>query len=189
MERKRIEIEAKYSLKNINQTKELLENKGKKIEKDIIQLDTYYTPAHENFLDKTPISEWLRLRKTKEEITINYKNWNNNNNNNNKITCKELEVALDDYNGMEQILEALDFKKIICVNKVRNTWEYKNIKISVDEIKDLGNFIELEFKTNIYNNEEESMKFLESVINELNIEVGTQIHKGYPQLLMEQNNI
>ncbi len=105
MERKRIEIEAKYSLNNIKQTKNTLENKGKKIEKDIIQLDTYYTPAHENFLDKTPISEWLRLRKTKEEITINYKNWNNNNNNNNKITCKELEVALDDYNDMEQILK------------------------------------------------------------------------------------
>ena len=186
MERKRIEMEAKVPLLNKNETVINLTKAGKQTEKDLRQNDTYYTPAHENFIEKKPISEWLRLRQTEDEVTINYKNWSNNGKNN-KISCKELEVGLDDFNGMKQIMEALDFKEIIVVDKTRNSWEYNDIVISVDEVKNLGDFIELEFKTNLFDNEEESLNYILNAIRELNINVGDQIFAGYPQLVMEKN--
>lgn len=187
MERKRIEIEAKFPLHNKKETISKLKELGKTIEKNNYQKDIYYTPAHENFLEKNPISEWLRIRDTKEEKTINYKNWSNNNGNN-KISCKEIEIGIDDYNGMIEMLNALDFKQIIVVEKTRNSFEYNNIVISIDSIENLGDFIELEFKTNLYDNEDESMKYIMDTVEKLNIKVGEQIFAGYPQLVMKKNN-
>lgn len=186
MERKRIEIEAKFPLINKEYTFDKLNKIGEKTETNNIQKDIYYTPAHENFLNKEPISEWLRIRNTNDEKTINYKNWSSNGKNN-KISCKEIEVGIDDYNGMLEILSALDFKQIIVVEKVRNSWEYNGIVISVDTISNLGDFIELEFKTNLFDNEDDSLNYIKDTIKNLNIEVGNQIFAGYPQLVMKNN--
>lgn len=187
MERKRIEIEAKFPLYNKRETLSKLKKLGQTTEENNYQKDIYYTPAHENFLEKRPVSEWLRIRDTKEQKTINYKNWSNHDGNN-KISCKEIEVGIDDYNGMLEMLNALDFKQIIVVEKTRNSFEYNNIIISIDSIENLGDFIELEFKTNLYDNEDESMNYIMHTIEELGIKVGNQIFAGYPQLVMEKNN-
>jgi adenylate cyclase, class 2 len=184
MERKRIEIEAKFPLKNMEYTINRLKEVGIQTEKNKFQKDIYFTPAHENFIEKIPISEWLRVRDDGEEQTINYKNWSNLTGNN-KITCKEIEVGIDDYNGMLEILKMLDFKEIIVVEKTRNSFEYNDIIFSIDTIKDLGNFIELEFKTNKFEIEEKSLEYIKDNLNTLKIEVGNQIFAGYPQLVME----
>lgn len=186
MERKRIEIEAKFPLYNKEATINKLNEVATQTETNNIQKDIYYTPAHENFLEKKPISEWLRIRNTNDEKTINYKNWSNNDSNN-KISCKEIEIGIDDYNGMIEMLEALDFKKIIVVEKIRNSWEYNGIIISLDSINNLGDFVELEFKTNLFDNEEDSLNYIKETINNLNIKVGEQIFAGYPQLVMNKD--
>ena len=186
MERKRIEIEAKFPLKNMEYTINKLKEVGMQTEENKFQKDIYFTPAHENFIEKAPISEWLRVRDDGEEQTINYKNWSNSNGNN-KITCKEIEVGIDDYKGMLEILKMLDFKKIIVVEKTRNSFEYNDIIFSIDTIKDLGNFIELEFKTNKFDTEEKSLEYIKENLSTLKIKVGNQIFAGYPQLVMENN--
>lgn len=183
MERKRIEVEAKFPLINKKYTVEKLEEVASKVEKTK-QKDIYYTPAHEDFLERDPICEWFRLRFTDNEKVITYKNWSNNGKNN-KISCKEIEVGIDDYDGMLEILKSLDFRKIIEVDKARSSFEYKGIIISIDSIKDLGDFIELEFKSNLFDNEEDSLKYINDTIDKLNIKVGEQIFKGYPQLILE----
>ena len=86
------------------------------------------------------------------------------------------------------MLDALDFKQIIVVEKKRSSFEYNNIIISIDSIENLGDFIELEFKTNLYDNENDSLKYIMNTIETLNIKVGEQIFSGYPQLIMEKNN-
>lgn len=85
------------------------------------------------------------------------------------------------------MLNALDFKQIIVVEKTRNLFEYNNI-ISIDSIENLGDFTELEFKTNLYDNEDESMKYIMDTLEALGINVGKQIFAGYPQLVMEKNH-
>lgn len=186
MERKRIEVEAKFPLENVDYTISKLKEVGVQTEINKMQKDIYFTPAHENFIERQPIIEWLRVRDDGEEQTINYKNWGNVNGKN-KITCKEIEVGIDDYNGMLEILKMLDFKEIIVVEKTRNSFEYNDIIFSIDTIKDLGNFIELEFKTNKFDTEEESLEYIKKNLDTLKIEVGTQIFAGYPQLVMEKN--
>ena len=186
MERKRIEIEAKFTLLNKEIAIKKLDECGIKTETNNIQKDIYYTPHHKNFLKAKPVSEWLRIRNTSSEKTITYKNWNNNGTNN-KISCKEIEIGIDDYDGMLELLNALDFNQIIIVEKNRNSWEYNGIIISIDSINNLGDFLELEFKTNLYDNEEYSLKYIKETIKELGLEVGDQIFAGYPQLVMKNN--
>lgn len=185
MERKRIEIEAKFPLLNIDETINILKKVGKKTEESIRQIDTYYTPAHINFIEQKPIVKWLRVRKTDDENTINFKDWSNNSREK-KIKCKEIEVGVDDYKGIKEILKSLDFTEIIVVDKTRTSFLYKDIIFSIDKIKDLGNFIELEYKNNIFEDEDESLKYILSILNELNISVGEQIFAGYPQLIMKK---
>lgn len=86
---------------------------------------------------------------------------------------------------MLEILKSLDFRKIIEVDKARSSFEYEGIIISIDTIKNLGDFIELEFKSNLFDNEEDSLKYINDTIDKLNIKVGEQIFKGYPQLILE----
>lgn len=189
MERKRIEIEAKFSIPNKEKTLDILEKCAQKIEVNNYQKDIYYTPTHKDFLSVNPICEWLRIRKTKDDATINYKNWSNHDNNgNNKISCKEIEVGIDDYDGMIEMLNFLNFKEIIVVEKTRNSFEFNNIIIAVDSIENLGDFIELEFKTNLFDNENDSMCYILNTIKELNIEIGEQIFAGYPQLVMSKKS-
>ena len=90
---------------------------------------------------------------------------------------------------MLEILKMLDFKEIIVVEKTRNSFEYNDIIFSIDTIKDLGNFIELEFKTNKFETEEKSLEYIKDNLNTLKIEVGNQIFAGYPQLVMENNKL
>lgn len=184
MKRKRIEIEAKFPLMNRTNTIRILEKVGKKTEDNVIQNDTYFTPAHINFLNEKPITKWLRVRNTNTETTINFKDWSSGSNDK-KIKCKEIEVGLDDYDGILEILNALDFRKIIVVNKTRSSYLYKGIILSIDTIVNLGDFIELEYSNNIYDSEEESLNYIKEVLTELNIEIGNQIFAGYPQLILE----
>jgi predicted adenylyl cyclase CyaB len=70
MERKRIEIEAKFPLKDLKYTIKKLKEVGVQTEENKFQKDIYFTPAHENFIEKAPISEWLRVRDDGDEQTI-----------------------------------------------------------------------------------------------------------------------
>ena len=47
---------------------------------------------------------------------------------------------------IQNIFEALDVKPIVVVDKVRKIWNYKDYEVVIDSIKDLGDFVEIEYK-------------------------------------------
>lgn len=54
----------------------------------------YYIPAHRNFLDKKPVSEWLRLRESNKGISLDYKKWHNEDGNK-TVSCDEFETKIE----------------------------------------------------------------------------------------------
>lgn len=44
--------------------------------------------------------------------------------------------------------------------------------------------MELEFKTNIYEDEEKAFEYIMKIVEELDIKIGNQIFKGYPGLML-----
>lgn len=179
-----IEIEVKFPLKNTPRVRAFLEQKAEGLKADVVQKDTYYIPAHRDFLAPEYPFEWPRLRETSRGASMNYKHFHPENT---KVTeyCDEFETALENPASAAKIFAALDMKPAIVVNKSRSTWLYMDVEIAIDDVDELGSFIELE-ATTPFATPEEGTKYLHSVLEELGAELGAQDFRGYPYLLLEK---
>ena len=106
--------------------------------------DDYYTPTQNSFLKHKYPYEWLTLRRRDGKVILNYKHWYPEGK---KYTthCDEYQTEVSVGSQLEKILKALRFKKIVTVEKKREIFTYNDIfEIGLDEVKDLGYFIEVE---------------------------------------------
>ena len=67
------EIEVKFFLKNTPEVIDFLNNNARKNNHEENQTDTYFTPAHKNFLEPEYPFQWLRIRESKKGISLNYR--------------------------------------------------------------------------------------------------------------------
>lgn len=189
--RKNQEIEMKFKLLNANQVVERMAELGaEKMVTDEYQKDTYFAPQHRDFFAQDIVSEWLRLRETSTVQQLNYKRW---------LPlgaaiqthCEEHETDLSNAAAMEKILDYLDFHRVICVEKIRNIWKYKNILICIDAVTELGTFIEMEYAQQVPEEKiSEIASFMEQVLHqELNASVEARDRRGYPYQMMVLNGL
>jgi len=178
----KVEIELKFPLKNAEKLIEELEKISESTE--VYQKDTYFVPMHRNFLEAVPISEWLRVRETEKEFNINYKNWHNKENSQ-AISCDEFETGFEDVNALKRILENLDFKEIIVVEKRRRNWSYNNTIISIDRVAGLGDYIEIEADGE-FESIEHAKVHLHNTLHSLDAKIREQDFRGYPYLVLER---
>jgi adenylate cyclase class 2 len=178
-----IEIEIQVNIENSQPLNIFLESKGA-FKGEVRQIDEYFSPAHKEFLSVRPVNEWWRLRKTNGNSSWNYKNWYFTKEGKSHY-CDELETGIEDIEKAKKILEALNFKSLIVVEKMRKIWHYQDYEIALDSIKGLGDFVEIEYigKDDRVEPErvtEEMILFLQ------NIGVGkiTRNHVGYPFMLL-----
>lgn len=179
-----IEIELTFPLLNREEFLQKLETIGTREKHDEFQKDTYFVPQHRNFLEQTPISEWLRIRETDKGASVNYKHWHNKGNSQ-AVSCDEYETTVSDAKQLYEILKRLDIRPIVTVEKTRSTWMYKDVEIAVDDVKELGSYIELEAK-GAFGSIDAARDRLYAVLKELNAKIGEQDFRGYPHLLLEK---
>jgi adenylate cyclase class 2 len=140
---KDIEIEIQVKVEKIKPLLEFLKKQGQ-FKSKLHQIDNYFIPAHRNFLNVRPVKEWLRLRATKGSCSINYKNWYFDKNGR-SYHCDEFETKFGNLAQMKKIFKVLNFKPIVRVDKLRETWTYKTYEIAIDTVSGLGNFVEIEY--------------------------------------------
>ncbi|MFA5355117.1 MAG: class IV adenylate cyclase [Candidatus Paceibacterota bacterium] len=142
MNDKEIEIQVK-----IGNNKPLIAflEKEAEFKKEKHQVDEYFTPSHKDFIKERPVKEWLRLRREGDRGLINYKNWHYDENGKSSGFCDEYETKVEDIDQIEKILKVLDFKSLAVVDKLRKTWTYKDYEIDLDFVKNLGDFVEIEY--------------------------------------------
>jgi len=120
------------------------------LEKDAVfvsekqQIDEYFVPAHRNFLNVKPIQEWFRLRNEADTYSLNYKKWHYENGIGQY--ADEFETEIDDIESARKILSALDCKSVVIVDKKRKKYMFKEYEIALDTVKNLGDFVEIEYK-------------------------------------------
>ncbi|MDD3190805.1 MAG: class IV adenylate cyclase [Candidatus Pacebacteria bacterium] len=161
-----IEIEIQVNVENSKSLLEFLE-KNAIFQKESHQIDEYFSPAHRDFTVVRPIEEWLRLRNSSGKYSINYKNWHFDENGKGHY-CDEYETKIEDLNQLRKILEVLNFKPIVKVDKIRKIWIYEDYEIAIDSVKGLGNFVEIEYigKDNIVDPKkitDEMVKFIKDI--------------------------
>ena len=132
-----MEIEVKAKFDDREKVKEKLKLLGAVEEKEKHQIDEYYNhPAK----DITKTNEYLRLRFAPNENTgvfahhINIADGVN----------KEFEVGVSDVGVFKEILKNLGFDLLGVIDKKRKTYSLDEFSITFDEVKDIGNFIEVE---------------------------------------------
>ncbi len=183
MAHQNIEIEIKLPLHNPAEVKNFLNEYGKLISKDVFQRDTYYTPLHRDFLNIKYPFEWLRLRESQKGSSINYKHFYPENVKKTDY-CKEFETKIENIDAVRKIFESLDIKEAVEVEKVRTTWIFQEVEIVIDDVKELGSFIELEATTS-FENPVDGKTFLYDILKILNAKVGEEDLRGYPFRILE----
>lgn len=141
------EIEIQVQIEHVQELISFLKKQAKFIGTKH-QLDRYYSPAHRNFIESRPVKEWLRLRDSSGKFSVNYKNWYYDQDGKSQY-CDEYETTIDDIDQLKKIFSILDIKEIVTVDKVRTLYLYQDYEIAIDSIKNLGNFVEIEYKSEI----------------------------------------
>lgn len=183
-----IEVEIKIPIDNFEEVKARVSASGKLI-KSIHQIDDYYNPIHKDFLGQKPQpTEWLRLRTNPDKVIFEYDKAINMQPDGNYEYAEEYETEISNKEEFIKILNFLDFKKAITVDKQREYWDCGDLEIALDKIKDLGDFIEVEAKGN-FENAEQARKSCLNFLDNLGIKNAEQIEikKGYPVMLLEKN--
>ena len=183
MGNKDIEIEIKLPLQNPDEVKEFLNKNAKLISENIYQKDSYYVPIHRDFLAVKYPFEWLRLRKSPKGMFITYKHFFPENVKKTDY-CDEFETKIDNFEAMEKMFKSLDFKDAVVVEKSRTSWIFEEVEIVIDNVTDLGFYIELEAKES-FDNPKDGKLYLYKVLKKLNARVGEEDLRGYPFRILE----
>lgn len=142
---KEIEIRIQLNKKSFLNLKKKV-RKIAKFKRKSREIDEYFTPAHRNFVKPKYPFEWLRIGKRGNQNLITYKHFYPEYANYHTY-CDEYETGIDNANSLKKIFSALNFKKLITVDKKREVCNYKNeFEIALDEVKNLGYFVEIEAK-------------------------------------------
>jgi adenylate cyclase class 2 len=179
------EIEVKVKADNVDSLEKLLASKAE-FTGEGYQKDDYFTPANRNFLDKEPVEEWLRLRGT-DSGKITYKLWHYDDSGRSNY-CDEYETSIGSVVQFRKILDALNFKYLVTVEKHRKTWLLDAYEIAIDTVTDLGDFIEVEYKRHA--TKEHSAKIVADMIEFLKSAGCTNIRRsysGYPYAMLHPN--
>lgn len=183
MSNKDIEIEIKFPLQNPDEVKEFLNENAKLISENIYQKDSYFVPIHRDFLAVKYPFEGLRLRKSRKGMFITYKHFFPENMKKTDY-CDEFETEIDNFEAMEKMFKSLDFKDAIVVEKVRTIWIFEEVEIVIDEVTDLGFYIELE-ATGSFNDPKDGKTYLYEVLKKLKAKVEEEDLRGYPFRILE----
>lgn len=90
---------------------------------------------------------------------------------------------------MKQIFERLGLVKFIEINNEKETYTFKNYEIVVENVKDLGLFMEVEYCTKEEVDVSEVKKQVQSFIDELELKVSKELNMGKPEMYMKKHNV
>lgn len=162
-------------------TKELkriikLVNKKFKFIKEEIKTDIYYSNQ----------KKIIRIRKlnTLEKI-VTFKKKILDNNNTVEIN-KEIEFKIDSINNFLTLIKELKFKKLYKKIKKSLIYQTNNLNVEINEIKNLGFFLEIEKIINNQNDIDLAKKEIDNIINQFGLKENIET-RPYSELLSLAN--
>ena len=152
------------------------------------QVDRYYNAPHRDFLAPLYAFEYLRVREKESEGSINYKHLYPEEVEE-KTHSDEYETVVRDTTAIKNILNVLNFKEYLVIDKTRKTYEYKDeFEIALDEVKDLGYFIEIEARKDLGNVEQTREKII-SFAKLLGVDTTVRNKDGYVLAMLKKKGL
>jgi adenylate cyclase class 2 len=132
------EVEVKAKLKDRQAVMKKLEGFGCKFSEELHQIDHVYFP--EGFTFPPPIGTGiLRVRRQNDKYFFTLKISQSG-----RQDSIEREMEINDGEMMVEIIKLLKYQEAPTVDKKRTKTKYKDMMIELDEVKELGEFIEVE---------------------------------------------
>ncbi len=174
------EIEVKARLKNKDQVLEKLTAFGCALSEPIRQADTVYTKIIGNVEKYLTNDHFVRIREKSDGryiLTIK------------KplsklvLTKAEHETEIKDAKELEQALFLMGYQIANKVVKMRRTGHVGEFEICIDEVEQLGSFIEIEKKSD--GDVDLVRKELNDFLSSLGVAPENEVHKGYDIMALE----
>jgi adenylate cyclase class 2 len=153
-----IEIEVKAYANNLSDIEKRLRKHNAHYVGSFVEIDKYFnSPVH----DFAESDEALRIRRTNKGTFITYKGPKIDTN---SKTREEVEIEIFDGNSMEKLIKKLGFVHVDTVKKIRRKYIYRKFEISLDNVRNLGDFVEVETRgKNIQKCRNSIIRFLASM--------------------------
>lgn len=98
----------------------------------------------------------------------------------------EYETGVSDGGTAQKLLEALGYRPLAEVNKVRRTYRLDQVTLCLDQVQGLGGFLELELLVPGEEQREAAVERLLALLEELGIPRGQLSRRSYLELLAEK---
>ena len=180
---KNIEVEIQVVVRNPGKAEVKLNEVGKFV-KSRQQIDKYFVPPYRDFFGKDMPDEYLRVRYEEGKNHLNYSflhfdkdGWLRN--------TDEYETLVDKPEVVEEIFEKIGLIPKVTVKKIRKYFDCGDFEVTLDQIENLGDFMEVEAKKD-FGDIDKTRKACEEFLNSLNIEYEIQREMGYPRMLYKK---
>lgn len=168
-----IEIEAKIKIEQISPIEERVKSCGGKLLQQVVQRDYFFDRS-----DRSLVQSDRGLRIRRETLAAGCKT----------ILCykgprdkssvyksrQELELEVDDFDTARDFLQGLDFELTLAFEKKRDLWQLDDCSVCLDEVVELGSFVEVEGP---------SQAAVEGVLKKLELTKATQVPDSYAVML------
>lgn len=145
----------------------------------------YYDPLRENLKPNkdNKIMECCRIREKGGNCYITYKEdhyngpvWSHSDEY--EMTCSDIEIA-------KKIFEKIGLKELIIIDNTKSVFNINNYELVLEEVKELGNFLEVEYKSVVeYDSIEMIKDEIRIFIMQLGLEIGDELNSGKPELML-----
>lgn len=180
-----IEVEVKAKIKDFESIKSKLKKINALKTKEEYQRDVYFNSPIKDFAKS---DEALRIRKisnkNENKTFITYKGPKIDSS---SKTREEIEIAIDESNQISQLFENLGFKKGKTVVKNREFYQLNEYIITLDDVKGLGPYMEIEVELMDNNDYKLALDEIFKIFKKLGIEDGFE-RKSYLELLEIESN-
>lgn len=175
-----LEVEVKGYVNDFGEIKKNLMAMGAQFLGEVKHKDIYYNPPHKNFYH-TQEAFRMRIIDDGKKYYFTYKGP--------KIddiskSREEIEILIDKGKEGMNLLKKFDFAKIATIEKSRKKYQYEIFEISLDDVKGLGKFVEVEVKTEEKNYE----KYRDQVLKTLKkLGIEKMERKSYLELYLRKS--
>lgn len=173
-----MEIEVKAKLKDLKQIRKRLLQIPVQFSKSKTQVDHYYKLRGREMELQKPGSYLIRIREDDDKNYLTMKKLTKE-----RGVWEEHELAIENYREMDIILREIGFVEIFTLHKKRTITKYKNYKICLDDVRELGPYLEIELvvKKGDFLKLQDNIK---SFMFSLGIQENQIEKRGYPQILL-----
>jgi adenylate cyclase class 2 len=176
----RKEIEVKAKVHNFETLIRALENLGCVIGEGVTQEDFIFSHKNDNFLEKDVKKTILRIRKSKGKALFTIKESQGN-----ELDCIEHETEVVDPGEMHQAILLMGYQEVVRLKKVRRKANYNDLEICLDEVEELGFFIEVEKIAEDVDGEKVQSELFEFLIS-LGVDPADRVLIGYDTLMYKK---